>query len=575
MPLRTARTFQGAMTALVALSILLCIVKSFSKPLSTNDGAAVRQSGPSKTILIDAGALELYPLLQNDLPLINLRRKRWLRERGRSRGHYRSLANDQRSGTPQGLMIDGSSKSVEARGNDGGAITILTVNPTVDDAMKSVGFSMIGEKIHPLVENRECNDSSHFPPGSVPNERTRIGFLNFGSFRPVSFVRRAQIWSLLRQEHVLAFCHLQYVEAVAVYSSTVSEQEFPEIKKLVVRVARGTESEDEVWMGRSVNVAGDKGRKDLVREFYFTGVNVTAGSLSVPESQRLLKASLIGTNQLEQANLGGMREGLIRADVWPKALWSKSDFLGEDIRFFRVEVPRVVDHMNLFGVESNTTQPKSCILCKASHTAANLRRRRKANLFNVTGKIRMFERGVSARALKMTEANVRKSDEGNEKWNLAEAGAALLFSVVTVAGLSVAGRKIRLFVRILVELLDLVVGALPGYAIIASDSGLGFGHVNLTPLVSGIMYVPHPGEEVEQKGVKSSSFPFHVAQCSSIGIWQSLDRSAFYYLYIFGVAAGIVIISVDLCWHLHGVRGNIRRRNCRDGTEDRAQRSLV
>lgn len=139
-------------------------------------------------------------------------------------------------------------------------------------------------------------------------------------------------------------------------------------------------------------------------------------------------------------------------------------------------------------------------------------------------------------------------DANNDIVGLTLALTALLASIVTMA--SFARSKWSLALKILLELVDLLIGLIPGAVIILR--GVSKGHLLISPIYANIEVFPSAmirENATSATGSVSSDavyWPSLITECKALGMRRTTDRSFFIPLYFFGMTIGIVALFAQV-----------------------------
>ena len=202
-----------------------------------------------------------------------------------------------------------------------------------------------------------------------------------------------------------------------------------------------------------------------------------------------------------------------------------------------------------------------------------LSRRAKQACLQAQARIPKMERDLFDRTTFLADQDVWRESEAHDPFELIFSITALMASIFTTA--SFAASRWRFGVKIVVEIADLIIGALPGAVILMK--GLSKGELHSTVMLTESGITPTAATKnmnVSMDGVLTRNevfLPVFASECFGVGIWTASNRSWFLAVYVFGLILGSSIVVVQLILHRRSVKKILRIAATRKLTHTKLQ----
>lgn len=499
----------------------------------------------AKVAIISLGHRDLFNMGTALIPRLALNRSTWNVGQLASGDALISLRNLSDDEIARGIALDGRPREKSVEGTSASKsdrIKFLAVRPSIAEAMKHLGFASFQR----LFEKTTANSSEYMSTflGTELKAGEAVGFIHTGTITVHS--QTAGIIGMKNRGQVMTFCERLYIEAQA-----QSREKFEKLRpaatldRLFVRVSAVEPLKSSVFNETQLQ---ESRQSIMMYTFIFGNFSLRTSDLNTEYGERAVLEALIATKQLQQ-----------EADLEksPFTLKIATPPTGSSLPDRKGALLDIWAKRQRAAVENNgTITSKGSIRSKywILHATQDTTRRMLDSLGNASVTLDEQTSRIHDEVLRMTEEEIRISDQQNEIWNIVLATTALLASIVMMTGLSATGFWLPF--RIALEIVDLCIGALPGAALLVA--GLGAGDLHLTPLRTMHLFVPTPTVVRQATNVRKFNekiFPTTVLQCSAVGMWRNLQRSTFRGVYIAGVVLGVLVILLDLGYHLR------KRRN--------------
>ena len=529
---------------LAVLSATYFLPSSLGMPLKQYIRAR-RANGKATVALIGVGHPSSYNFNDQLIPDISLNPIRWHASLGAPGDRTISLAPQSNDSLARGVALNGRAQEGAVQNpysKQAGKRPFFVVRSSIAEAMTSLGF----RNFRKMAEGSVKDTKSFF--GSFSGARLKnevVGFLQAGTMS--SEGGGISIKGVESQGHMLRSCETYYTEARAqFYGEREQLKQNSTLDQFLVFVAASKPTRNGIFsLSQENNVS--EGRIVVLYAHTFRNLTIVNLDLSVNSSGGAIFTAIATTKRIQLRNQQKSSPfGLVAAV--PDDDSRSSQPLA---KLFRLSAERNVNFTTGLGNFSEPgTEARQHLILRATRSFADRMVEAVMASYKVfPEKINLLETNVASR----TKQEIRNSNQRNDVWNLVLAITALYVSVVMMTGLTAT--RFWLPLRVILEVIDLCIGALPGAALLVG--GLGFGRLHLTPLQTMVAFTPtvtrfRRGRFPKERNEAIFSAVF--AQCDAIGMWRSVDRSAFLGVYISGIVLGILVILLDLIYHLRKIR---------------------